>query len=389
LTACGSSSSSSGGGGDGDTIKIAVFPALSGPNAASGASALHAAQLAVSEANAEGKVAGKKFKLVEVDTDGDPAKTQSLAERAVQRQGVHYLTGFINSNEALAVMPRLASWNAVLVSSSTASDDILNACNSRTFQSAQTNMQGVAAVSSYLKTLKVKKWSVVGSDTVTGRTSAADFVKQLKQSGARVATPEFVPAGNTDDGTIVSKVKAQGSDALFSSLNGSDSVTFLKQAKQFGLLSRFHYIAGQGFNRDTFWKAAGPSIAGTIGNIGWTAQLDTPLGKKFTKAYEDRFKTTPDYAAGTAYLAYSLLIKGIREAKTDNPKVVADKLHTLSSDSIVGHVAFRSDGLLQRPEYMGQVVKDTDGGFNKSGYKWKILKTFSAADTAPASPCKS
>src|SRR5262249_61613886 len=67
--------------------------------------------------NAKGGVLGRPVELHIEDTTGDPATCVRKAQLVVERAGCRLLFGMVLSSEALAVVPKLAEWNAIFVSS--------------------------------------------------------------------------------------------------------------------------------------------------------------------------------------------------------------------------------------------------------------------------------
>jgi branched-chain amino acid transport system substrate-binding protein len=387
LTACGSATSESQAK---EPLKVAIFPPTSGSLAVTGEAITSGAQLAVDEVNAKGGVDGHKVELVILNTDMTAATTQQLVRRAVQREGASFVTGIVSSPEVVAVIPQLESLNAVLISASSKADDIPAKCNPNTVITTPTNHMSVKAVSNYLAgTPAPKQWSVVAVDTVSGRGAVAAFQEDMKTQGQKMADPIYVPAGTTDFGTVIAKLKAQGSDALFSSVYGSDSGALLKQASQFGLLQSYKTIAGQSFNTELLWDSMGGTEIGTIGNIGQVGQVaDDPavkneMNSKFASTYQSKYGKLPSYTASDAYLGMQTLFAGVEKTKSIDPKVVAPALHGLSFDSIVGKVSIRQqDGLMVRPEYAGQVVEQNGKP------AWKLLKVVPGDEVvAPVQGC--
>ena len=67
--------------------------------------------------NAKGGLLGRPIELHVEDTGGDPATCVRKAQHVVERDDCHLLFGMMLSSEALAVVPKLAEWNAIFMSS--------------------------------------------------------------------------------------------------------------------------------------------------------------------------------------------------------------------------------------------------------------------------------
>src|SRR5215475_7192992 len=75
------------------------------------------AQAATTIKIAKGGWLGKKIELLIEDTAGNPAACVRKAQEMVERQDCRLFTGITLSSEALAIVPKLAEWNAIFISS--------------------------------------------------------------------------------------------------------------------------------------------------------------------------------------------------------------------------------------------------------------------------------
>ena len=100
-----------------DAIKIGMPLALTGPLGSVGQEMRHGAELWAKVDNAKGGLLGRPIEMFITDTGGDPATCVRKAQELVERDECHVLFGMTLSSEALAVVPKLAEWNAIFVSS--------------------------------------------------------------------------------------------------------------------------------------------------------------------------------------------------------------------------------------------------------------------------------
>ncbi len=97
-------------------IRIGIPTAMTGTWAVLGTQVQRGARLWAKEVNAKGGIDGRQVELLFEDSQGQPAVCLRKAEELVQKGKVNILTGVIVSSEALAILPKLAEWNAVFVS---------------------------------------------------------------------------------------------------------------------------------------------------------------------------------------------------------------------------------------------------------------------------------
>ena len=100
-----------------DAIKIGMPLALTGPLGSVGQEQKNGAELWAKVTNAKGGLLGRPIQLFITDTGGDPATCVRKAQELVERDNCHVFFGMTLSSEALAVVPKLAEWNAIFVSS--------------------------------------------------------------------------------------------------------------------------------------------------------------------------------------------------------------------------------------------------------------------------------
>ena len=98
-------------------IKIGMPCALTGPGGEVGEQMRRGAEFWVKQQNAKGGLLGRPIELHAEDTGGDPATCVRKAQQVVERDGCRLLFGMTLSSEALAVVPKLAEWNAIFISS--------------------------------------------------------------------------------------------------------------------------------------------------------------------------------------------------------------------------------------------------------------------------------
>src|SRR3981081_3082526 len=101
----------------GGAIKIGMPLPQTGPLGSVGQQQKRGAELYAKLQNAKGGILGRKLELLIEDTAGNPANCVRKAQEMVERQNCRLLTGITLSSEALAIVPKLAEWNSIFISS--------------------------------------------------------------------------------------------------------------------------------------------------------------------------------------------------------------------------------------------------------------------------------
>ena len=132
--------------------------------------------------NAKGGILGRPIELLIEDTAGNPANCVRKAQEMVERRDCRLLTGITLSSEALAVVPKLAEWDSIFISSDNG-DGRLTAESlvPNFFRANISGPMGTRAVSLYLRSAKLQKFYALGLDYAWGHNSVQVFEQEVKQ----------------------------------------------------------------------------------------------------------------------------------------------------------------------------------------------------------------
>ena len=218
------------------TIKIGIPAALTGPLGTVGQQTKRGAEFYAKVQNAKGGILGRKIELLIEDTAGNPANCVRKAQEMVERHGVKIFTGLTLSSEALAVVPKLAEWDAIFVSGING-DGRLTADSfvPNFFRANISGPMGARAVSLYLREGKINSVYALGLDYAWGHNSVQVFEDEMKRANKNFIGKVFAPTGTKDYSTYITKIRQSGADACYLVLQGDDNNAFLSQSRQYGL----------------------------------------------------------------------------------------------------------------------------------------------------------
>src|SRR6478752_9071704 len=166
-----------------ETIRIGMPCALTGPGGEIGAQMRRGAEFWIKNVNAKGGLLGRPIQLFAQDTGGDPATCVRKAQLVVERDGCRLLFGMTLSSEALAVVPKLAEWNAIFVSSDNGDGRLTGSSFVPNFFRA--NISGpmeTRAISLWLRKADFKKFYALGMDYAWGHNSIGVFSDEVKKA---------------------------------------------------------------------------------------------------------------------------------------------------------------------------------------------------------------
>ncbi len=229
----------------GDTIKIAIVAAFSGPAAINGQIDFICMQWVAHAINKRGGILvdGKK-KLVEIikaDNMSNPDATKKVCERMVLHEKVHVLMGTHGSHLMKIINQTAQKYNVLSVSFASNSDELQDAANfsSNAFMSTMSVSQIGRGLAYYYGQIrkKEKKFYILCQDYSFGRSMAESFKKGLKEyyPEAQIVGEDFHKLFLTDYAPYLTKIKASGAEVIFTGDWLPDAGILLKQARQMAI----------------------------------------------------------------------------------------------------------------------------------------------------------
>jgi branched-chain amino acid transport system substrate-binding protein len=361
-------------------IKIGMPLALTGPAGEIGLQMRHGAEFWAKQQNAKGGLLGRPIELHIEDTTGDPATCVRKAQLVVERDDCRLLFGMVLSSEALAVVPKLAEWNAIFMSSDNGDGRLTGSSFVPNFFRA--NISGpmeTRVISLWLRKGELKNFYAIGMDYAWGHNSIDVFQDEVKKAKKNFVGAVFSPIGTNDFSTYITKIRQAGADACFIVMQGADNNAFLSQAREYRLADKVQLLTSI-VDLNSI-NAVGEASLGLIGSTRYVFTIDNPANKEFVAAWQKEYGALPDVFEGEQYQACQMLGAGIEKAKSIDADKLRPALETTSIDSIKGHVAMRAcDHQAVQGGYMVKVAK-------VEGYKTPIpqlIATFPGDDITPA-----
>src|SRR6202790_1456268 len=353
-----------------NSIRIGMPLALTGPLGSVGEQMRRGAELWARTVNAKGGVLGRPIQLFISDTGGDPATCVRKAQEAVERDNCHLLFGMTLSSEALAVVPKLAEWNAIFISSDNGDGRLTGESFVPNFFRANiSGPMGARAGSLYLREAPFKSFYGLGMDYAWGRNSVAVFESEMKRANKNFIGAVFSPTGTKDFSPYISKIRQSGADAMYFALAGDDLNAFLVQAKQYRLGEKVQ-IMTEVVDMTTV-RAVGEAAIGLVGSTRYSSAIDPPANKEFVARWHKEFGALPDNNEGEQWQACHILQAGVEAAGSTDIDPLRAALTKVAIDGVKGHVVMREcDHQVVQPGYILRVEK------GEAGPEPKVIATF-------------
>ncbi len=361
-------------------IRIGVTQTISGPLAYVGTQHVMGARVAAKLVNDAGGIEGRKVELVVRDTRAN-ANDMVAALRELAGDGINLVFGEAFSTPNLAAWPIVPSLGMIYVPASVVAmelnHDLFNRNCFRASQNAYMEYVGQAQVIAD-RHIKAKRWGAIVADAAGFRVSQQYFYVGMKRHYAakgaplELIDPVIAKVGAGDYRNQINELVGQKLDGIIMAVTGGELITFVKQAKAFGLLNNLQAMCDMTYN-----TVLGPTLKKDTPQNYWTSCTWTrdafkhlPLSEAFYKlAVEESKNAIPDPFLAQAQAAMATLIEGVRNAKSLDTETLIKTIETTPFDTVYGKLAFRAEDhqLKVDPGYIRYAPDDSAEG-------WKIAE---------------
>src|SRR5208283_5366200 len=345
----------------GDSVMVGITVPLTGPYSADGKDEQLGYELAIAEINAgsdaakawgmKGKgVLGKQIRYKVADTEAKPNVAVQAQTQFIQRDKAIMITGSVSSAVAVA-LEELAQRDKVvnMVGVSASNDTTGKNCQRYGFRSQQSGYMVCKALAPVLvKAMgQGKKAAYLVPDYTYGHSVFDSFTGLVSKDGWTVATQQVVPLGTTDFSSALLNIANSGADVFVNIAFGADAVSSIKQAQQFGVLSKAKLVVPviSSFQAKELGPALTEGVYGTI-DFWWTLQDRYPLAKAFVDAFLAKNNYRPGFGAHVGYSQTLIWAAAVERAGTFYSVYVIKTLEASQSqpfDSSLGQVWFRAE----------------------------------------------
>ena len=330
--------------------------------------------------NAKGGILGRPIELLIEDTAGNPANCVRKAQEMVERRDCRLLTGITLSSEALAVVPKLAEWDAIFISSDNG-DGRLTAESlvPNFFRANISGPMGTRAVSLYLRNSKLQKFYGLGLDYAWGHNSVQVFEQEALKSKKEFLGKVFAPTGTKDYSPYITKIRQSGADAVF-------LVTAGRRQQRVPVPGAAVPPAreGQAADRDRRSRQhprRGRCVARPDRLLALQLQLRSPAEQRVRRLVEEGTRRrVPDTFEGEQWQCMKVFEAGITKAGGIEAAKLRPALEDIEIESVKGKVFMRKcDHQGVQQGFMVEVVK-------KPGFDTpvpEVIATFPGDSTTP------
>src|SRR6266705_4509698 len=293
-------------------IKIGFMTALTGPLSPNGKDMLNSFELFLEEQG--GKLAGREVKLVTEDDAGNPATGLTKLRGMAEGQGIQILVGPLSAAVGYAIRDYIDGRKLPAIFPIVSGEDITQ--RKRSPYIVRTGWSSAQPSHPFGKwvydNLKYRRIAIIGYDFAFGWEVAAGFHRTFEESGGQIVQKLWPPLFTTDFGPYISQLK-RDVNAVYAVFSGADALRFAKQYEDAGLKARLPLIGGGTFTDEHVLRTMGDEVLGVVTALHYSAALATPANRKFSQAYEAKYKQVPSYYSEGSYVG-GLALKAALEA---------------------------------------------------------------------------
>ena len=342
-------------------IKIGGMAPTTGNVATFGVGQRNSYELAVEEVNKAGglKVGDKRYKiqLIFEDEQNSPEVGATVARKLINQDGVKAILGPTNTKVCLAVGP-IAQENKVPMLTPTCTNPKVTLVGDFIFRAGFIDtFQGAVGAHFVYKTLGKRRAAVLfdnGNDYTKG---LATYFKDAfeKLGGKVVAFESFTDEEKTVDfRPQLTNIKAANPDVLYSSDYYGAAALMAKQAGEIGM--KVPFMGGDGFDSPDLMRIGGQAVEGVYFTNFYSQDDPSPEVRRFIKAYQTKYKDTPDAYAAQGYGAAEILFAAIQRAgKVDGPAIRNALAQTKGLKTVVGTITYDQNRNPTKPAVILQI----------------------------------
>jgi branched-chain amino acid transport system substrate-binding protein len=343
LSGCGDSSRQ-------DTVKVGLIVELTGDMPAVGASSRNAAELAVSEINAEGGIAlnGKSYavELVIEDNASRPDQSVAAANKLISQDNVIAIVG---PNASLGAIPaaEIAEYNKTLLitpwstNPKTTLDTTTGKPKAYVFRACYTDpFEGRVLARFATEKLGAGKAAVFYDVASEAPKSQADLFRQtFTELGGKIVAFETYTTGDRDFSAQLTKIKSATPDIVFLPAYYNDVGLIAQQARRAGIKQPL--VGSDAWSSPELIKLAGGAVENDYFANHYATDIATPTAKKFIDAYAGKYGTTPDDVAALTYDAMGLLFAALKTSPALDRQSVRDAMAAvIDYEGVTGNIRF-------------------------------------------------
>ena len=316
-------------------VKVGNIEPLSGPSASVGQQGKCARDLAVEEINAAGGIkslGGAKIEMIYADSESKPEKGVAEAERLINTEKVHVLTGCWNSSVTYPTTAVAERYGIPFIVPVSVADKITEQGFKTVFRIAAKDSWWTRDQFAFLKDMaketnsKIETVALVYENGDWGKGFAEGWKKLAEKDGYKVVLDEPYPSTATDLSPVVQKIKRANPDVLLLTSNAADAILLTNTLAEYKVKPKAIIGSGGGHADPSFMQAAGKNAQYVFDIVEWEMDVGKPGVPAFNEKFRAKCGYNPAGESVDAYVAMYVLADALERAGSLDPKAIRDAL---------------------------------------------------------------
>jgi branched-chain amino acid transport system substrate-binding protein len=290
---------------------------------------LKGAQLAASQLNRAGGVAGRPIAIIPRGNISSTEEAAEVAEELITRQGVAAIVGPNRSLYAVAA-GAVAQAHGIPLVTTTATNPVVTAAGDYVFMAAFTDdFQGEVMARFAFKELGARTAAVLTRrESIYSEGLSQTFVDNFDALGGEVLHAQFYNVGETDFSEQLGPIAETAPDVFFLPGFSAEIPLVVQQAKALGIEGIL--LGGDSWDNAALISASGAILEGSFFSTFFSS--GAPPGAlsedadQFIAAYTAIFRVEPDGGAALGYDAFRLVAEAMGRASELTPAAIRDQL---------------------------------------------------------------
>ena len=318
-----------------EVVRIGNIIPLSGPSASVGEQGRNAREMAVEEINAAGGIkslGGAKLEMLYADSESKPEKGVSEAERMINTEKVHILTGCWNSAVTYPTTAVAERYGIPFVVPVSVADKITEQGFKTVFRIAAKDSWWTRDQFAFLKDMQeefkteIKTLAFVYENGDWGKGFAGQWRALAEKNGYKIVLDEPYPSTTTDLSPVVQKIRRARPDALMLVSNAADAILLTNTLADYKVKLKAIIASGGGHADPSFMKATGSNARYLYDIVEWETDVNKPGVKEINEKFKARYGYNLAGESVDAYIAMYVIKDALERAGSTDPVKIREAL---------------------------------------------------------------
>jgi len=356
-------------------VRIGNIIPLSGPSASVGQQGQNAREMAVEEINAAGGIkslGGAKLEMIYADSESKPEKGVAEAERLINTEKVHLLTGCWNSAVTYPTTAVAERYGIPFIVPVSVADKITEQGFKTVFRIAAKDSWWTRDQFAFLKEMQaefgveLKRLAFVYENGDWGKGFAGQWKTLADQAGYEVVLDEPYPSTATDLSPVVQKIRRARPDVLLLVSNAADAILLTNTLAEYKVQVKAIIGSGGGHADPSFLTAAGGNARYIFDIVEWETDVNKPGVAEINAKFKSKYGYNLAGESVDAYVAVYTIADALERAGSLDPVKIREALAVTNLRSgpamIVSYDAIEFDQTGQNKHAALSIVQINDIG---------------------------